>query len=115
MVANTKSTKKPAAKKATAKKPAAKKTVSAKTSTKKAPVKKTTAKKAAPKKTRAKKPAKMQSFRVYRDTPFTRVQISRQTIYWTLFLAVIMITQLWILNVQLEIADLTNALLQAQY
>ncbi len=106
--------KKQPVKKTTAKKAAPKKTVAAKAPTKKPVVKKTVAKKTAVKKTA--KPAAMQSFRIYKDSKtFNRVQFTRQTIYWTLFLAVIMITQLWILKIQLDIADLTNAILSAQF
>lgn len=105
--------KKQPVKKTSVKKAAPKKTVAAKAPAKKPVVKKTVAKKVTVKKT--KKPEKMQSFRVYKDTStFNKVSFTRQTIYWTLFLAVIMVTQLWILKIQLDIADLTNAILSTQ-
>lgn len=100
-------------KKTTVKKAAPKKTVATKAPAKKPVVKKTVAKKSSAK--RVSKPAKMQSFRVYKDTnTFNKVSFTRQTIYWTLFLAVVMVTQLWILKIQLDIADLTNAILSTQ-
>lgn len=81
------------------------KTVAKKTVKK--PIKKVVSKKRAP----SKKAATMQSFRVYKDTePFTRVGFSRQTVYWTILLAFIIVTQLWILKIQLDIANLTALL-----
>jgi hypothetical protein len=111
-------TKKPAPKKPAAKKPAAK-APTKKTPAKKAPVKKSVAAKtvtASPKKRTTKKSAsqtaKMQSFRVYRGTDnFTSGRFSRQTVYWIILLTIIIATQLWIINLQLEIAELTNELI----
>jgi hypothetical protein len=67
------------------------------------------------KKTAAKKPVKkvkktapMKSFHIYKEEkPFTRVQLSRQTLYWIILLAFIVVTQLWILKIQMDIASLT--------
>ena len=88
--------------------------------------KKTTAKKSATKKTVAKKPLKrvvhkstaakrtqkMQSFRVYKEAPpFVTFRITRQTIYWVILIAFVIVTQLWLLKIQMDIADLTNSLL----
>lgn len=80
--------------------------------------KKTTAKKrptttsAKKKTTRSKKAAPMQSFRVYKDSQsFTTFRVTRQTLYWTILLLFIIITQLWILKVQLDIAVLTDTIL----
>jgi len=89
--------KKPTTKRTTAKKPAAKK----------APAKTRVASKA----TRARK-QEMQSFKLYKETPseFKSLRVTRQTIYWTILLAFIMLTQLWILKIQLDIADITNSL-----
>ena len=70
------------------------------------------AKKAAAKKTTAKARAPMQSFRVYRDAPaFTTFRITRQTVYWAILLTVVVISQLWLLKIQMDIADLTNIVL----
>lgn len=86
-------------KKTVAKKPAVKKAVA------KAPVKRSAA--------RTKKTAAMQSFKVYKNPPaFSSFRVTRQTVYWTLLLLVIVITQLYILKIQLDIADLTNAILE---
>lgn len=54
----------------------------------------------------------MRSFKIYRDTPaFTTFRVTRQTVYWTILLIFIIVMQLWILQVQLEIAALTESLL----
>ena len=80
--------------------------------------KKTTAKKSIKKTTRkstpSKKSAEMKSFKLYKDPgPFATFRITRQTIYWSIFLIVIIITQLLILKVQIDISNLTNALLNS--
>lgn len=82
----------------------------------KTPARKTpTRKKPAARKSGAKKAEEMRSFRLYKNqTDFVSFRITRQTVYWSILLAVIVFTQLWILNIQMEIADLTNALLAEQ-
>jgi len=90
--------------------------------TKKAPSKKaptkTTAKSSPKKKaTRAsaKKTATVQSFKVVKDAqPFVTFKITRQTLYWLILLAVITISQLWILKLQIEISALTDAITALQ-
>jgi len=74
----------------------------------KSPVKKVVKKVAA----KVKKPAPMKSFKVYRNNePFTTFRVSRQTVYWLVLLLFIVITQLWILKLQLDIASLTDSIL----
>ncbi|HJM04111.1 MAG TPA: hypothetical protein QF549_00545 [Candidatus Saccharimonadaceae bacterium] len=82
----------------------------------KTPARKTpTRKKPSARKSTAKKVEEMRSFRLYKNqTDFVSFRITRQTVYWSILLAVIVFTQLWILNIQMEIADLTNALLAEQ-
>lgn len=88
---------------ATAKKSLAKKTVSkAKTTAKK--VTRTTRKASAPKK------VTLQSFKIASDSPFFTVKITKQTVYWSILLIVILVTQLWILNVQLDVIQSLDAL-----
>jgi hypothetical protein len=59
----------------------------------------------------SKKPAPMKSFHMYKEEkPFTRLQLSRQTLYWVILLVFIVITQLWILKIQMDIANLTALL-----
>ena len=71
--------------------------------TKKKPVKRT-------RKTANEKP--MRSFRVEKDTiPFTSLRLTKQTFYWVTIMAVVIISQLWILQLQLDIANLTQAIL----
>lgn len=74
---------------------------------------KTTTTKSAKRVVRSKGQAEpMRSFKVYRDTPsFTTFRVTRQTVYWTILLVFIIVMQLWILQVQLEIAALTESLL----
>jgi hypothetical protein len=79
--------------------------------TKKTAVKKPI-KKAVRKTASRKKQAPMRSFRVYKDpVPFSTFKITRQTAYWSVLLLFVMITQLWILRIQIDLANLTNALL----
>lgn len=81
--------------------------VAKKTAAKK-PIKKSVKKVVSKKHSASKKTPQMKSFRVYKDTkPFTRVGLSRQTLYWIILLAFIVITQLWILKIQMDIANLT--------
>jgi hypothetical protein len=83
----------------------------AKSVARKSPVRKKTV----ARKRSAKKAEQMRSFRLYKNqTDFVSFKITRQTIYWSILLAVIVFTQLWILNIQMEIADLTSALLAEQ-
>lgn len=54
----------------------------------------------------------MRSFRIEKDTiPFTSTKITNQTGYWIILLAVIVVLQMWILKIQLEIANITQLLL----
>lgn len=51
----------------------------------------------------------MRSFRVAKDNlPFTTFQITRQTIYWVILVAFIIFAQLWIINLQVEVASLLD-------
>ncbi len=76
---------------------------------KKAPVKKKpAAKKVTAKKTVAskKEPAKMKSFRVSANDPtFTTFTITRQTVYWVILVSFIVFVQLWILSLQIDVAN----------
>jgi hypothetical protein len=81
---------------------------------KKAPTKKnSSSKKSSPVKkvTKNTSVADMKSFRVYKPTEdFRKVRFSRQTVYWLILLTVITVSQLWIVHIQLQIAELTNEL-----
>jgi hypothetical protein len=84
-------TKKPAPKKAAPKKPATKKT------------------------TKAVKVVPMQSFKVAPDVPsFMTVRVTKQTVYWSILLIFILITQLWVLNAQLDVIDALDSITLAQ-
>lgn len=100
---------------ATAKK-VTKKPVSSKAavSSKKTPAKTTAIKKPAVKKTASKKTstrqAELRSFRLAREEQtFTNFQITRQTVYWIVLIAFIILAQLWILKLQVEVASLIEA------
>ena len=82
--------------------------------TKKAPAKKKTiAKKSTV--SRAKKQPEFQSFKISADPkPFTSMKITRQTVYWIILVGFIVFSQMWILKLQLDIADLTNSLITVQ-
>ncbi len=82
----------------------------AKKPTKKAtPARKTPVKKSAPKKAKVEE---MKSFKLYKNEQnFTEFKFTKQTLYWTILLGFIAFTQLWILKVQLEIAEITNSII----
>ena len=61
--------------------------------------------------TRSKSP-QMRSFHVAKDTaPFNSMKLTRQTAYWIILLGVIVISQLWIIKLQIEISNLSDTLL----
>lgn len=72
--------------------------------------KKSTAKKSTSKKA-AKKPAKMESFKISRnDPPFFTLRVTKQTVYWSILLIFILVTQLWILNAQLDVIQTLDSI-----
>lgn len=77
--------------------------------------KKPQARKSTPKSTKkrvTKKNAAMQSFKVTRDEPpFKTFKVTKQTVYWSILLLVIIVTQLWILKLQMDVVALTDAML----
>lgn len=88
---------------ATAKKPA----------TKRSTVKKTPAKKTTPAKTHRKTSSKkvstpeMRSFKLAKDVPpFRTFKLSRQTVYWVILVSFIIFAQLWIIKLQVDVANL---------
>lgn len=81
--------------------------------------KKPTTKKAVPSKTTAKKGVskkvvqvpKMKSFKLAKhDYPFFSHRITKQTFYWSTLLIIILILQLWILDIQLDIIEITESI-----
>lgn len=97
------------AKKTTTKKPAAKKPA-----VKRAPVKKTTAvaatrKPAARKATAKKQVAAARSFRPARETQsFTGFRVTKQTFYWIVLVSFIVFMQIWMLRIQMDVAQLVE-------
>lgn len=78
--------------------------------TKKPQAKRTT--KTPAKKRASKKNEEMKSFRVAKDQPpFKSFKVTKQTVYWSILLLVIIATQLWILKLQMDVVTLTDALL----
>lgn len=97
------------AKKSTAKKAPVSKKVTASSTVVKTPAKKTTKKSAA-----AKVPG-LKSFKLSPDSaPFLSTRITRQTIYWVILLLFIMAMALWVLNIQIQIIEITDSVL-AEY
>jgi hypothetical protein len=85
--------------------------VTKKTVTKKSSVKKPI-KHVSHKNVTSKKIVPMKSFKLYKDVqPFTTVRLTRQTFYWAILLAFVAVTQLWILKIQMDIANVTTILL----
>lgn len=86
----------------------------AKKSTTKKATSRATAVKKTTKSTKARKPrilkADRQSFRIVKeDVPFTSFRITRQTVYWVILVAFIVFAQLWIINLQVQVASLLDA------
>lgn len=94
------------AKKSTAtKKPAARKTTA---------TKRTTAKKAAPRKTAVRRNTKRaqeyKSFKLATDVPpIMSFKITKQTVYWVIIMAFIIFFQLWIIKLQVEVAQIIES------
>jgi hypothetical protein len=101
--------KKAPVKKTTTSKSAATKSVSAK----KAPVNKavkSTAPKKSTSKTKASQVQKMKSFRIAPNEPnFVSFKITRQTVYWVILVAYIVVMQLWILSLQIQTSNYIEA------
>lgn len=81
-----------------------------KATTKKKPVsKKVTTKKTAASK--AKKQASVRSFRPTRSQqPFMSFQPSRQTLYWLILSAIVLVFGMWIITLQVQIQDIYNSI-----
>lgn len=77
--------------------------------------KKSGTRKSTPKTTKrkvTKKNAPMQSFQMTKDQPpFKTFKVTKQTVYWSILLLVIIVTQLWILKLQMDVVALTDAML----
>ena len=98
------------AKKTTSKKPVTKKAVVKKPATKKAPVraKKATSKAASVK--AAQGASQVRSFhKAKEELPFTSFRVTRQTLYWVILVSFIIFAQLWIINLQVDVATLLDA------
>lgn len=79
-----------------------------KKTTKKAPVKKVVVKKHSTKKPSAKS-AQMRSFRLSaEEQSFTDFRITRQTVYWVILISFILFAQLWILQLQVDVATIID-------
>ena len=87
--------------------------------TAKSPVKKSNPKKKAVKKTPSKRAVSKKSsknvaqgynsFKVSSNqTPFTNFRVTRQTVYWVVLIAFIIFAQLWILKLQIDVAQLID-------
>lgn len=53
----------------------------------------------------------MQTLKLSRkDLPFFSIQITKQTIYWSILLIFVLVLQLWILNVQLDVVQTLDSI-----
>ncbi len=53
----------------------------------------------------------MQSFKLSREhLPFFTFRITRQTLYWSALLIVVLVLELWILKLQLDVLHVTDSL-----
>ena len=53
----------------------------------------------------------MQTLKLSRkDLPFFTLHITKQTIYWSILLVVVLVLQLWILNVQLDVIQTVDSI-----
>ena len=51
----------------------------------------------------------IQSFHIIaNEPPFTTIKLTRQTLYWTIFVVTVILSQLWILHLQLELDTLLD-------
>ena len=80
-----------------------------------ATAKKKTTKKAAPRPKKAaarpKKVAKIESFKLSRETsPFVSFKITEQTVYWSILLILILILTLWILQIQINVSEILDSI-----
>lgn len=96
---------------ATTKKTTARKTTArTKAPVNKAPVKsaaKAPAKKQSPKKTVSKE-TQYETFKLAKDTPLMTFKVTRQTVYWVVIMAFVIFFQLWIIRLQVEVAQLVQ-------
>ena len=72
---------------------------------------KSSVKKTSAKKTRVIKEEPMRSFHISRnDRPFLTTHVTKQTVYWSILLIFILLMQLWILNIQLDVIQITDSI-----
>ena len=81
--------------------------------TKKKVTKKVAAKKPVVRARVARKPRNvaMQSFKLSKEkVPFVSFKITDQTIYWSALLILVLLLGLWVVNIQINISDILNAI-----
>lgn len=81
--------------------------------TKKRVTKKVTSKKPVVRAHVARKPRNvaMQSFKLSKEKmPFVTFKITDQTVYWSALLILILLLGLWVVNIQINISDILNAI-----
>ncbi|MEI7689843.1 MAG: hypothetical protein WCI79_02670 [Candidatus Saccharibacteria bacterium] len=63
------------------------------------------------KKKSAKKAPKMQSFKISKSPKsFMSLEITRQTVYWTILVGLIFALSLWVLNIQIDTMRVLDSL-----
>ena len=69
----------------------------------------TAKKKKAVKRSAPKKAAKLESFKLSKETaPFISFRVTEQTVYWSILLILILVLALWILQLQIDVTDILN-------
>lgn len=63
------------------------------------------------KKSHTKNVGPMKTLRISRSAqPFMTTRVTRQTAYWSILLAFILVMQLWILKIQLDVIQITDSI-----
>lgn len=61
------------------------------------------------------KSAETASFKIVKDdVPFTSTRFTKQTFFWIILLAFIVVMQLWIIKLQTDVGNLTNTIMLLQ-
>lgn len=89
----------------------AKKTTTKKPATKKAPARAPSvpSKKTSAKRTRSTAQQVRSFHKAKEELPFTSFRVTRQTLYWVILVSFIIFAQLWIINLQVDVATLLDA------
>jgi hypothetical protein len=71
---------------------------------------KTTKSRPKSKKSKAVHIPKMQSFKLSHDPPFLTMKVTTQTLYWSVLMVVVSVSELWVLSAQLSLIDTATSI-----